>query len=507
MFCNDNANHVRMPKRPSAAISPIPHKDDPPPGSAKRECRNTSQVDIVENGNPETDYIANNVPAAPKYDFELLASCSEEFRACAKRSSSGKLVFDFSSRTTTLALTRAILRHHFRIELNIPHGHLIPTVPNRVQYLTWALSLPPDPDSDSESNSDCEGGQNPEETSGTESASPFCSHVLLDIGTGPSAIYALLAARTAPKCRVIATDADLVAVLHASENVRLNNLSDVIRICHVPLNSDGTPCFFPEIIRKAEPTVVVCNPPFHSASNNDMSTAPRLKTDRFISHIDDRAGTTEQLMTDGGESSFIIALANQSVQMSTVRWFTSLVGRKSDLARIVWHLRYRLNALSVLSVTLSPGGRTVRWAVAWSFGPSRASASITFPSPWRAQLVITPGRRFAAQLVDEDIASVAELSFLQQGWKESTTSNSSIPTSDHKRDEPAHRSLILSRLDTERSVPSAHVALHVARDQSPAKFVIHIKTESKGHLTPYSFRETINCVSACIVDTLNEKNG
>lgn len=491
-----------MPKRPSATTS---HKDNPLPGCAKRECRNTSRV-IVENGNPETDHIVNNVPAAPKYDFELLASFSEELYACAKHTNSGKLVFDFSSRTTTLALTRAILKHHFCIELNIPHGHLIPTVPNRVQYLTWALSLPSDPDSDSEPDSESESSQSLEKNPGAKFASPFCSHVLLDIGTGPSAIYALLAARTISKCRVIATDADPVAVRHASENVRLNDLSDVIQVYHTPSNSDGTPCFFPETVRKAGPTIVVCNPPFHSALNSDISPAPHLRPDSFKSDVDDPAGTTEQMMTHGGESSFIIALANQSVQMSTVRWFTSLVGRKSDLARITWHLRYRLNALSVLSVTLSPGGRTVRWAVAWSFGSSRASASISFPSPWRAQILITPGRQFAAQLVDEDLASAAELAFLQQGWKESTTPNLSIPTSVHKHDESAHRSLILSRPNTKCIMPSAHVALHVARDQSPAKFVIHIKTESKGHLTPCSFRETMDRVSACIVGTLNEQN-
>lgn len=374
-------------------------------------------------------------------------------------------------------------------------------MPNRVQYLTWALSLPSFPGSDSDSDS--EHSHDSELKPENETSPSVRRNTVLDIGTGPSAIYGLLAVRTFPNCRVVATDADPVAVDCASENIRLNGLDDVIRVCHTPSDSDGKPHFFPAVVREMDPTVVVCNPPFHASPIEDSPPGAPIDADGCAVVDDSFAGTAEQLMTLGGEASFIIALADQSTQMPTVRWFTSLVGRKRDVARIVWHLRNRLNAYSVQSVTLSPGGRTVRWAVAWSFGASRARASVRFPSAWRAELLVTPGRRFAAQLTDEDVASVAELAFLQQGWQECRHSPPSPPPSHHHQRQAACRSLVALNPDDPHSRTPAHAVLHVVRDPARAVFVVHVKTESKGYLTIDCFQETLNRVLVNVTETLN----
>lgn len=59
---------------------------------------------------------------------------------------------------------------------------------------------------------------------------------LLDVGTG-TGILAIAAAMLVPAAEVIAIDVDPVAVEVACENVRINHVSDLIRIDHCPLNS------------------------------------------------------------------------------------------------------------------------------------------------------------------------------------------------------------------------------------------------------------------------------
>lgn len=313
------------------------------------------------------------VPAAPYYDFVPLIEKEQSLQNCAKRNASGKWVIDFDSRDATLALTCAILKHHYNLRLTLPPGHLVPTIPNRVQYILWATALL---DSDVLKN----------------------HLVVLDIGTGPSCIYPMLGSRMFPNWSFIGSDSDHIAVEAARQNCRQNSLSS-IEVVQSESNS-----FFPEAILEQKPVLTLCNPPFHE-------TLPQTK---------DLAGTEAQLKTSGGELTFLRNMAMESRQAGQVAWFTSLVGRKKDLPKIVAFLQStKVRAPLVKTAELSQGGRTVRWAVAWSFGSERSSAMLLpcASSSLRYTILVKPGRKYANYLESQDIIEIACSAFDKLEWE------------------------------------------------------------------------------------------
>ncbi|CDF34799.1 unnamed protein product [Chondrus crispus] len=266
---------------------------------------------------------------APRYEFGALVRNNEGLREYATESAGGQVGLDLSSRAATLALTRAILRDHFNLTLALPEGQLVPTVPNRVQYLTWAAEL-------------------------LSGDAPQRRCVVVDVGTGPSCIYAMLGARLFPNWEFVATDTDEVAIETARRNAEENKL-----------------------------------------------------------------GSRSQLVTTGGEFAFLCRLANESIHAPSVEWFTSLVGRKVDLPKIVAFLRSsRIRAPYVKTVELSQGGRTTRWAVAWSFGQERSVIRFVDEqsSKWRCVFSVQPGRRYANQLCVNDVEGVFEAVFVELQW-------------------------------------------------------------------------------------------
>lgn len=64
---------------------------------------------------------------------------------------------------------------------------------------------------------------------------------------------------------------------------------------------------------------------------------------------------------------------------------------------------------------LSTGGRTVRWAVAWSFGEGQSDVCILKAEKWRAVVGVECARKYANQLSDADIAAVFEQAVLADG--------------------------------------------------------------------------------------------
>lgn len=314
----------------------------------------------------------NIAPEAPRYEFEQLIAESEELKQFSKRNENGSIRLDFSCRKTTAALTRAILKQHFNLRLSLSEGQLVPTVPNRVQYLQWASSLL------------CE-------------QTAQSNVVMVDIGTGPSCIYAMLGSRLFPKWTFIATDTDPDAVQSARRNCTENQLR-CIRV--LQMEQDGE--LLSAEIQAARPSLTVCNPPFHAE----------------VPVKENRAGTAAQLATVGGEKALIQKLAMESMRCVSVEWFTSLVGRKVDISGIVSFLRSdAVRALHVKTVELSPGGRTTRWAVAWSFGAATSTATLIRDdnTKWRWTVAIRPGRAFGNQLEDCDIIST--IGFVMQKWE------------------------------------------------------------------------------------------
>lgn len=319
---------------------------------------------------------------APRYDFAVLALKSTELQQFMHESGkrSKRKTVDFSRPGATLALARAILAQHFSLQLSLPPGQLVPTIPAREQYLSWAHSLVAEVDDAS---------------------------TLLDIGTGPSAIYTLLAARKfrGDNWKFIGTDIDRIAVAYALDNVSRNKLCSRITV----LSRDAKDCLIPDphSFTNAPLRLTVCNPPFYDEGQTPSSRPP--------------PGTGGQTETTGGEIAFLSRLAHESIRIPGV-WFTSLVGIKSDLSKIARTLRSApICASRVVTVELAAGLRTRRWAVAWYFGSTSSTVkfdteSTTF-SKWRKKLQVVPSGRQAGLLDMNAMGDVISKCLRQEGWK------------------------------------------------------------------------------------------
>ena len=123
----------------------------------------------------------------------------------AAANTSASVSLDFDNPAALRALTVALLRRDFNLDIDIPLNKLIPTVPSRLNYVLWMedllkahkLDVPP---------GDVLG---------------------LDIGSGASCIYALLGWRK-NGWRFITTELDEEALRYAHENVVRNEADEKV---------------------------------------------------------------------------------------------------------------------------------------------------------------------------------------------------------------------------------------------------------------------------------------
>ncbi|KAG0718489.1 U6 small nuclear RNA (adenine-(43)-N(6))-methyltransferase [Chionoecetes opilio] len=148
--------------------------------------------------------------------FKKLATDYPEFRAHCSYDVAGKVHLDFKNPNGLRALTTCLLRQDFGLEVKIPEGRLVPTLPLRLNYLLWLddlLSLA------ARRRGGGGGG------GGGEGAMPV---VGVDIGmrryTGAACVYPLLGAAHLGWC-MLGTETDTVSYSSATGNVERNDLS------------------------------------------------------------------------------------------------------------------------------------------------------------------------------------------------------------------------------------------------------------------------------------------
>ncbi|KIJ18076.1 hypothetical protein PAXINDRAFT_110517 [Paxillus involutus ATCC 200175] len=237
-------------------------------------------------------------------------------------------------------LTEALLHLDFNINLTLPDNRLCPPVPNRLNYVLWIQDIV----KASASNGDIVRG--------------------IDIGTGASAIYPLLACRLEPTWYFVSTDIDKESLMSAHQNVERNGLSDRIRVVDVsfstsilrPLEEDAATLFH----------LTMCNPPFYSSAEEVIQSAEAKECGPNAVCT---AGENE-MITLGGEVSFVSRIFTESLHHRTrCRWYTSMLGKMSSLPQIVDLLRG--HQIENYAITEFVQGQTRRWAIAWSFGTHR----------------------------------------------------------------------------------------------------------------------------------------
>ncbi len=137
---------------------------------------------------------------------------------------------------------------------------------------------------------------------------------------------------------------------------------------------------FKRIIKKHEYyDLSICNPPFHaSAEDAEKGTIRKLKNLNKLRKGQkptlNFGGKSNELWTEGGELKFITNMAVQSkYHAHSVRWFTTLVSKSSNLKRIYEAIK-QAGAKEIETIEMNHGNKKSR-IVAWTFLPPVESKS------------------------------------------------------------------------------------------------------------------------------------
>lgn len=277
------------------------------------------------------------------------------------------------------ALTRTLLQHDFQLKWDIPLERLCPPVPNRLNYICWVEDLL----------------RLRQTTVAYANADNKGVVKGLDVGTGASAIYPLLG------CKVygwnfLATDIDSTALEAARANVRRNKLEDRVTLKLVPRINYSTDVFSKttavaaaaaaplgpirmaleaEDAKATQLAFVMCNPPFFSSLEEIHAGYANKDGRGDISSCCDEGpppvpqtphGCVDEVITPGGELSFVTAMVRDSLVLrEKIEWYTSMVGKKSSLRKLLGVLRE--GGVRNVRTTEFLQGRTTRWGLGWSF--------------------------------------------------------------------------------------------------------------------------------------------
>lgn len=266
---------------------------------------------------------------------------------------------DFKNQESIRILTKCLLKRDFELDVDLPKDKLVPTLPLRFNYILWIQDI-------------LDQFDLKENITG------------IDIGTGASCIYCLLASKS-KSWRMFGTEIDECNLKVARENVLRNQLQDKITV----LSQDQTDLNFFSKLFDSHPqleSVDFCmvNPPFfkyklhpclidtqfHSAvslfrSISDVENAKNRTRKRKLPKSVIR-GSQHEIVCDGGEVEFVNRLIKESLELKNrIKFYSSMLGHKSSLTTILVNLREA--GISNLSSTEFVQGKTTRWGVVWSF--------------------------------------------------------------------------------------------------------------------------------------------
>ncbi|KAL8202537.1 UNVERIFIED_CONTAM: Methyltransferase-like protein 16 [Gekko kuhli] len=281
-------------------------------------------------------------------DFAYLASKYPEFQRHVQVGLSGRVSVNFKDPEAVRALTCTLLKEDFGLQIDIPLERLIPTVPLRLNYIHWV-----------------------EDLMAMQAPAGKASVVWgIDIGTGASCIYPLLGA-TLNGWHFIATEVDDVCFSYAKKNVEQNDLSDLIKVVKVPQKT-----LLLDALEQESEVIYdfcMCNPPFFAnqlEAKGVNSRNPRRPPPSSVN-----TGGITEIMAEGGELEFVKRIIHDSLQLKKrLRWYSCMLGKKCSLAPLKEELR--IHGVPKVTHTEFCQGRTMRWALAWSF-----YENVKVPSP------------------------------------------------------------------------------------------------------------------------------
>jgi 23S rRNA A1618 N6-methylase RlmF len=368
-----------------------------PSSSRKRRHIDSSTNDETPSAEISLRKSLDVLERAVSPNFEELARQYPSFRralAATKSAQKDRGHAAFSSCVTqefSISLTRAILQALFRLKLPyLDEDHLCPPIPNRFFYLHWIHSK-----------------LMQVSWIGVRHQINLDKRRGLDIGSGASCIYSMLASRFF-RSTMITTEIDPKSVGLARANVAANHLSSMITVLQIPPShsqqeqlqqrnsSIGGPLqrsiegWF-HFKRQQNPRVnhidsdsnldmdfVMTNPPFYDPSAMEISTA-RVGDGRSRTNM-----TVSEGNYPGGEVGFLTEMIEDSLRMSsnenirfTAAWYSSMLGKKTSLVKLHKLLVHLLGPAHVETAEYGPGHFT-RWFLAWTLAqpPSTASGAL-----------------------------------------------------------------------------------------------------------------------------------
>lgn len=242
---------------------------------------------------------------------------------------------------TAYQVAEATLAHYFGLSVRLSRTHLCPRIPVRLQYLTVMERL-------------CEP------TDVVREYLRVPPGVLVDIGTGSSAIYPLLH----HKAHWVATECNRGSYDHARHLVNANGLKDHITLLH-----------------QAQWPVVpvrysVSNPPFY---HDEADLKARHHAKQGHKPGANLPLAPSELYYPGGEVAFIkwMIKSSKDHNIHPYAWYSSLVGIYDDIGSVIDYL-HQLNVTNRVVVPLRLG-LTTRWVVAWAFHSVPAPVGLDCP--------------------------------------------------------------------------------------------------------------------------------
>jgi len=281
-----------------------------------------------------------------RYNFDELINASPELEQYVKENKYNDLSIDFSNPEAVLFLNKALLKHYYGIDWEIPKKYLCPPIPGRVDYIHYLADLL------SESNN----GVIPKGKSVKG----------LDIGVGANCIYPLVGHKSYG-WKFVGSDIEEVSIQSAKNIIELNSLDEDIEIRQQVSKEN----IFKNIIKKDDRfDFTMCNPPFHSskkeAKEESLRKIKNLSKGKNKKVTLNFGGQHNELWCKGGELEFIKKTITESTEFKTnVLWFTTLVSKKENLEEIYKVLK-NINVQEFKTIEMEQGNKITRF-VAWSF--------------------------------------------------------------------------------------------------------------------------------------------
>jgi 23S rRNA (adenine1618-N6)-methyltransferase len=281
-------------------------------------------------------------PFNKNYNFNQLVRAYPRLESFIVPGKWGRKSIQFANPEAVEALNKALLKWQFDLNWQLKEGNLCPAVPGRFDYLLYVRELI----------------DYPEER----------RVQMLDIGTGASLIYPLLAT-AAFNWQCTASEVDKESLSYAKGLIRLNPCMRTTALRRQPYKSH----VLKHVIEKGYFfDAVVCNPPFYKT----QSDAERQNV-RKNRNLHDReqlsqnfGGNASELWYKGGEEAFIKTMIAESAEFATqVGWFTTLVS-DVELVKTLKRFIRKAGATEIKVTDMDHGNKQTRF-IAWRFEPTK----------------------------------------------------------------------------------------------------------------------------------------